>query len=161
VVAVAALLVSSLLLSSSIGSTALVDAKKSKHIGSNSNSASNSNGNNNSNGVITKFTIAADSGTTGKSLTVEQAILACPTSVNNPSAPASLKPWCDTFMTYIVDYCLNHMNDKGAKENFQVCYDTDLRNGMIDYLYKTDRVVDGKKPVEVSAELVSNAINNL
>jgi hypothetical protein len=48
VIAVAVLLVSGLLLSSSIGLTALVDAKKSKHSGS-SNSASNSNDNTNSN----------------------------------------------------------------------------------------------------------------
>lgn len=156
-VALAVLLVSSLLLSSSIGLTALVDAKKSKH-SSSSNSASNSN---NNNGVITKFTIAVDSGKTGKSLTVEQAILTCPSADNNPNVPASLKPWCDKFITYITDYCLTHMKDVGAKENFQVCYDRDLRDEIIQYLYTNHLVVDGKSPVNISIELFSNAINNL
>ena len=136
-----------------------VDAKKSHSHKDNSQQSTDSNNGSSGGGVITKFNTAAESDTTGKSLTVEQAILACPSS-NSPSAPASLKPWCDTFMMYIVDYCLNHMNDKGAKESFQVCYDTDLRDGMIKYLYDNNMTVDGKKPVEVSAELAANAINN-
>lgn len=61
-------------------------------------------------------------------------------------------------MIYVVDYCLNHMNDKGAKESFQVCYDTDMRDGMIKYLYDNNLVVDGKKPVDVSVEIGSRCI---
>ncbi|MFZ0327999.1 MAG: hypothetical protein WBQ25_12070 [Nitrososphaeraceae archaeon] len=50
------------------------------------------------------------------------------------------------------------MNDKGAKESFQVCYDTDMRDGMIKYLYDNNLVVDGKKPVDVSVEIGSRCI---
>jgi hypothetical protein len=53
------------------------------------------------------------------------------------------------------------MDDPGAKESFQVCYDSNLGKEIGNYLIKHDITVDGESGPSVAGELAGKSFNAL
>jgi hypothetical protein len=96
----------------------------------NSNLASDSGGSdsNSSPDIITTNTSIADlpgEVEGNRDLTVGTMLSGCSSMVNRgDAASVKIKSHCDNAITFVVNYCLAHMNDTMALENKQVCWDS-------------------------------------